>query len=152
MGVFFGFLKIQIFFFGCLKFLIFFGVNSRCWGWAYVCRKNESTPLLGVALVKDFLPGIGSVMTSKNWISNSGISVRQRTLVFFSAWLSAFTCMYVTRSFAFFRTTEINQWPFSWALNHLSRDMWFPTMLQFDNCRLRRACAPSLWCSVSSPS
>ena len=26
---------------------------------------------------------------------------------------------------------------------HLSRDMWFPTMLYFDKCRLRRACTAS---------
>ena len=29
---------------GCLKFLIFLGVNGRCWARAYVCRKNENTP------------------------------------------------------------------------------------------------------------
>ena len=44
-GYFLGLLKFQIFFFGCLKFLIFLGMlNGRCWVRAYVCRKNESTP------------------------------------------------------------------------------------------------------------
>ena len=42
--IFFGLPKFQIFFSGCLKFLIFLGVNGRCWARAYVCRKNESTP------------------------------------------------------------------------------------------------------------
>ena len=48
-GHFWGVAKIQIFF-GELEFLIFFffgggGVNGRCWARAYICRKNESTPL-----------------------------------------------------------------------------------------------------------
>ena len=30
-GYFLGLLKFQNFFWGCLKFLIFFGVNGRCW-------------------------------------------------------------------------------------------------------------------------
>ena len=45
MGNVFGVAKISDIFGGCLKFLIFFGMNGRCWARAYVCRKNESTPL-----------------------------------------------------------------------------------------------------------
>ena len=47
-GVFFGSLKIQIFF-GVLEipYIFFFlgggGVNGRCWARACVCRQNEST-------------------------------------------------------------------------------------------------------------
>ena len=47
-------LKFQLFFGVCLICLVFFGgsqsnyvffwVSSRCWGRAYVSRKNESTP------------------------------------------------------------------------------------------------------------
>ena len=44
MWVFLGVAKISNNFLGCLKFLIFFGVNGRCWVRAYVCIKNESTP------------------------------------------------------------------------------------------------------------
>ena len=32
--------KISNIFLGCLKFLIFFWVNGRCWIRAFVCRKN----------------------------------------------------------------------------------------------------------------
>ena len=42
MGVIFGVAKISIIFLGCLKFLIFLGVNDRCWARAYVCRNNEA--------------------------------------------------------------------------------------------------------------
>ena len=45
LGYFFGLLKFQIFFLGCLIFLIFFGVNGGPWVRAYVCGKNKSTPL-----------------------------------------------------------------------------------------------------------
>ena len=41
---FFGLLEFQIFFGGCLKFLILFGVNGRCWVRAYVYGKKLSTP------------------------------------------------------------------------------------------------------------
>ena len=44
LGYFSGLLKFQIFFLECLKFLIFFGVNGRCWVRAYVCEKIKSTP------------------------------------------------------------------------------------------------------------
>ena len=45
MGIFFGLLKFQIFF-GVLEIPdIFWGVNGRCWALAYICRKNERTPL-----------------------------------------------------------------------------------------------------------
>ena len=43
-GYLFGLVKFQIFFLGCLKFLIFLGVNGRCWARVYVWRKNKSTP------------------------------------------------------------------------------------------------------------
>ena len=43
-GIFFGVAKISNIFLGCLKFLIFFGGERRCWARAYVCRKNESIP------------------------------------------------------------------------------------------------------------
>ena len=43
-NIFRGLLKFQIFFFHCLKFLIFFWLNGRCWAQAYVRRINESTP------------------------------------------------------------------------------------------------------------
>ena len=33
------------FFLWCLKFMIFLGVNGRCWARAYVWREKESTPL-----------------------------------------------------------------------------------------------------------
>ena len=36
-GVFFWVAKISNIFLGCLKFLIFFGVNGRCCARAYVC-------------------------------------------------------------------------------------------------------------------
>ena len=36
----FGVAKISNIFWGCLKFLIFFRVNGRCWVRAYVCGKN----------------------------------------------------------------------------------------------------------------
>ena len=39
-----GVAKFQIFFGVCLIFLIFFGVNSRCWFQAYLSRKKEITP------------------------------------------------------------------------------------------------------------
>ena len=32
--------KISNIFLGCLKFLIFLGVNGRCWVRAYVCKKK----------------------------------------------------------------------------------------------------------------
>ena len=35
-GGYFGVAKISIIFLGCLKFLIFLGVNGRCWARAYV--------------------------------------------------------------------------------------------------------------------
>ena len=35
-GIFFGVAKISNIFWGCLKFLIFFGVKGRCWARAYV--------------------------------------------------------------------------------------------------------------------
>ena len=38
--IFFGVAKISNIFLGCLKFLIFFGVNGRCWVRDYVCGKN----------------------------------------------------------------------------------------------------------------
>ena len=48
MGIFFGLLKFQIFFWGMPDIpYIFLGVNSRCSAQAYVWRKNESTPPLG---------------------------------------------------------------------------------------------------------
>ena len=37
--------KISNIYLGCLKFLIFFGVNGRCLARAYIRRKTESTPL-----------------------------------------------------------------------------------------------------------
>ena len=40
----FGVAKSSNIFLGCLKFLIFFGVNGRCWVRAYVCRKNRVPP------------------------------------------------------------------------------------------------------------
>ena len=40
IGIFFWVAKISNIFLGCLKFLIFFGVNGRCWVRAYVCGKN----------------------------------------------------------------------------------------------------------------
>ena len=49
MGIFFfwggGLLKFQIIFWGAWNSWHFWGVKSRCWARAYVCRKNESTPL-----------------------------------------------------------------------------------------------------------
>ena len=36
--------KISNIFWGCLKFLIFFGVNGRCWVRAYVCGKIRVPP------------------------------------------------------------------------------------------------------------
>ena len=36
--------KISNIYLGCLKFLIFFGVNGRCLARAYIRRKTESTP------------------------------------------------------------------------------------------------------------
>ena len=47
MGVFFWVAKISNIFFGCLKFLIFFGVNGRCWAPAYVYTKKMRVPPLG---------------------------------------------------------------------------------------------------------
>ena len=44
MGFFLGSIKFQIFF-GVLEIPDMFFVNGRCWARAYVCRKNESTPL-----------------------------------------------------------------------------------------------------------
>ena len=44
IGIFFGVAKISNIFLGCLKFLIFLGVNGRCWVRAYICGKNKSTP------------------------------------------------------------------------------------------------------------
>ena len=38
-GIFF-YPKISNIFWGCLKILIFLGVNGRCWAQAYVWRKN----------------------------------------------------------------------------------------------------------------
>ena len=43
-GILFGVAKNFNLFLRCLKFLIFLGVNVRCWARAYVWRKNESTP------------------------------------------------------------------------------------------------------------
>ena len=40
IGISFWVAKISNIFWGCLNFLIFFGVNGRCWVRAYVCRKN----------------------------------------------------------------------------------------------------------------
>ena len=40
IGIFFGVAKISNIFLGCLKFLIFFEVNGRCWVRAYVYGKN----------------------------------------------------------------------------------------------------------------
>ena len=40
IGIFFGAAKISNTFLGCLKFLIFLGVDGRCWVRAYVCGKN----------------------------------------------------------------------------------------------------------------
>ena len=36
--------KISNIFWGCVKFLIFFGVNGRCWVRAYVCGKKNRVP------------------------------------------------------------------------------------------------------------
>ena len=48
MGDIFGLLKFRIFF-GVLEIPdIYFGVNGRCWARAYVYRKKESTPPLGL--------------------------------------------------------------------------------------------------------
>ena len=44
MGVLLGVAKNSNNFLGCLKFLIFFVVHSRCWVRAYVYRKNENIP------------------------------------------------------------------------------------------------------------
>ena len=44
IGIFFGGAKISNIFLGCLKFLIFFGVNGRCWVRAYICGKNRVPP------------------------------------------------------------------------------------------------------------
>ena len=49
MGAIFWVAKISNIFWGCLKFLILFWVNGRCWAWAYVWSKNESTnPWVGL--------------------------------------------------------------------------------------------------------
>ena len=45
IGIFYGVAKISNIFLGCLKFLIFFGVNGRCWVRAYVCGKIRVPPL-----------------------------------------------------------------------------------------------------------
>ena len=42
-GYFLRLLKLQIYLLECLKFLIFLGVNGRCWARVYVSRKYEST-------------------------------------------------------------------------------------------------------------
>ena len=36
--------KFSNIFWGARNAWYFLGVNGRCWAWAYVCRKNESTP------------------------------------------------------------------------------------------------------------
>ena len=43
----FGVAKISNIFLGCLKFLIFFWVNYRCWVPAYVCGNIRVPPPLG---------------------------------------------------------------------------------------------------------
>ena len=50
----FGVAKSSDIYLSCLKFLIFFGVNGRCWAQAYILRKNESTHPLG--FVHEFKP------------------------------------------------------------------------------------------------
>ena len=57
IGIFFGVAKISNMFLGCLKFLIFFGVNGRCWVRAYVYGKNEyPPPPWACSILKRFWP------------------------------------------------------------------------------------------------
>ena len=42
--IFLGLLKFQIYIWGAWNSWYFWGVNGRCWAWAYVWRKTESIP------------------------------------------------------------------------------------------------------------
>ena len=58
IGIFFGVAKISNIFLGCLKFLIFLGVNGRCWVRAYICEKIRVPPPPGLLQSTTWCPRI----------------------------------------------------------------------------------------------
>ena len=70
---------------GCLKFLIFFWVNGRCWARVYVWWKNESTP-----------PPSGSDSVPKRFFlkKNNYIKIQQMTT---KAWKNYPACEWLNK-------------------------------------------------------